>query len=940
MVDSPLNRYLDAARQPDAEQAGAPVDAERGAAFDELAAPDGTPRPAWAALVDDLARATDDLASARREVARLLEDDNVTYTPSPTSAHSVADLREESGAAQPALEQPRPWRLDPIPLVLHDREWATLEAGVVQRAELLDAVLADLYGARRLLARGQLPPAVVLDHEEYLRPVVGAEHVVDQRLFMTAADLGRDATGAWKVISDRTQAPSGAGYAMQNRRVVSRVLPEIYHAAHLHRLTPFFQAMRVALVESAPSTVEDPRVVVLSPGTHSETAFDQAFVASLLGFPLLEGSDLLVRDGRVWMRVLGRLEQVDVILRRVDSTWMDALELRGGSRLGVTGLLECVRQGTVSVVNTIGSGVLENPALLPFLPDLCERLLGEPLRLPSVDTWWCGDREGLAYVRGHLDELVVRAVNRGAGRSVVGSALSRDQRERLLARIDAAPHRFVGQEVLPLSSAPTVPDDTDAGGALVRRSVVLRSFAVRSGSSYTAMLGGLARTNDEHATDRGALVTAPDGGVAKDVWVVSSEPVPASRSASTRSRADEGSAIAPGAAAAAMVPRVLSDLYWFGRYAERAEDLLRIVLVSRTVMLETDADVRPGHALDVLLRAVTHVSTTYPGFVGALGPDGSLAERRAAVMPELRSLLLDRRRAGSVAQSVAALGATAQGVRDQLSEDVWMVLADVERALGTLAGQPRDQGLHLVEAGERVLSGLLALTGIAGENMVRDPGWLLLDTGRGLERALQVLSLLRATLVDSYGPDVDRVVVEAALTSSESIVTFRRRYRGRSGVSAVLELMVLDPSNPRSVAYQLQRMQADLRAVPSTSPTARPLRLLDNLAEQVRTADPVALATVTRPDDGADADLPARRDALEAFCAELHAGLRDLSTAIRDQYHEPPPTQQSLPRQQALRRGPGAPRETLTDDSQIGLGAVVPQRFAGAASERRAGGAR
>ncbi len=899
VVGSPLDRYLQAARRPDAEQSGGGPD---GPGFDELAAPDGTPRPAWTTLVDDLSRATGDLASARREVARLLEDDNVTYTPSPASARSIADPPGEAPDATAPLEQPRPWRLDPLPLVLHDREWATLEAGVVQRAELLDAVLADLYGARRLLARGQLPPAVVLDHEEYLRPVVGAESVVDQRLFMTAADLGRDATGAWKVISDRTQAPSGAGYAMQNRRVISRVLPGTYHAAQLHRLTPFFQAMRVALVESAPSTVEDPRVVVLSPGTHSETAFDQAFVASLLGYPLLEGSDLLVREGRVWMRVLGRLEQVDVILRRVDSTWMDALELRGGSRLGVTGLLECVRQGTVSVVNTIGSGVLENPALLPFLPDLCERLLGEPLRLPSVDTWWCGDAAGLAYVREHLDDLVVRAVSRGVGRSVVGAALTGEQRARLLARIEAAPHRFVGQEVLPLSSAPTVPEADAAPGTegLVRRSVVLRSFAVRSGSSYTAMLGGLARTNDEHSSGRGALVTAPEGGVAKDVWVVSSEPVTTSRSATSRSRADEGSAVLPGSASAAMVPRVLSDLYWFGRYAERAEDLLRLVLATRTVSLETDADVRPGRALVVLLQAVTHLSTTYPGFFALPEETGA---RRAAVMPELRSLMLDRRRAGSVAQSLQSLQTAAQGVRDQLSEDVWMVLADVDRALQTLRALESDQGLHLSEVGERVLSGLLALSGIAGENMVRDPGWLLLDAGRGLERAMQVVGLLRATLVESYGPDVDRAVLEAALTGSESIVTFRRRYRGRSGVPAVLELLVLDASNPRSVAYQLQRLQADLRAVPSTSPTARPLRLLDGLAEQVRLVDPVALGAVVAPDAAAGPGAPARRDALEAFCAELYAGLRDLSTAIRDQYHAPPPTQQSLPRQQALHEG-------------------------------------
>ena len=912
MLDSSLQRYLEAVRQPDVEQGGpgtgtGPGTGSSPAGFDEFAAPDGTPRSAWTELVGGLARATVDLAPARREVARLLEDDNVTYTPSPASSRSIVDPPTEPAAT--TLAEPRPWKLDPLPLVLHDREWATLEAGVVQRAELLDAVLADLYGARRLLARGQLPAAVVLDHEEYLRPVVGAASVVDQRLFMTAADLGRDTSGAWKVISDRTQAPSGAGYAMANRRVVSRVLPELYHAAHLHRLTPFFQAMRVALVEAAPSTVEDPRVVVLSPGTRSETAYDQAFVASLLGYPLLEGSDLLVRDGRVWMRVLGRLEQVDVILRRVDSTWMDALELRGGSRLGVTGLLECVRQGTVSVVNTIGSGVLENPALLPFLPELCERLLGEPLRLPSVDTWWCGDPEGRAYVLAHLDELVVRATNRGHGRSVLAGALSREERERLVARIEAEPHRFVGQEVLPLSSAPTAPVEP-AGGpttGLVRRSVVLRSFAVaqrqlvhrdagRPRAHQRRGLGG-SRPAGDRGRRRGSPRTCGSSAARRRPRRASPRRAAGPRRAAPCCR---------GPPRAAMVPRVLSDLYWFGRYAERAEDLLRLVLASRTVSIETDVDVRPGQPLDVLLQALTHVSTTYPGFLAL--PDEPLA-RRAAVMPELRSLMLDRQRPGSVAQSLQALTTSAQGVRDQLSEDVWMVLADVERALGTLARQPQDQGLHLSEAGEQVLSGLLALAGIAGENMVRDPGWLLLDTGRGLERALQVLSLLRATLVDAYGPDVDRAVLEAALTSSESIVTFRRRYRGRSGVPAVLELLVVDASNPRSVAYQLQRMLTDLRAIPNTSPTARPLRLLDRLVEKVRLADPVALGVVVPAGPDAPPEAPARRDALEAFCAELHAELRELALAVREHYHELPPTQQSLPRQQAL--GEPAPRASV-----------------------------
>jgi uncharacterized circularly permuted ATP-grasp superfamily protein/uncharacterized alpha-E superfamily protein len=866
-----LGRYLAAASQSTAR--------EQERVFDEFAAADGTVREGWSSLLDGLDEFADaDLVQAQHEVARLLEDDNVTYTPSPASAISIAD--EPNGHGPPAVEmstgliEPQPWRLDPLPLIIDDREWAGLEAGLVQRAELLDAIMADLYGARRLLSRRHIPAAAIFDHDEYLRSLVGSEAMAGQRLFMIAADLGRDTSGQWKVISDRTQAPSGAGYAMQNRRVVSRVMPEIYHQANLHRLTPFFQAMRLALVDAAPSAVEDPRVVVLSPGTHSETAFDQAFVASLLGFPLLEGSDLTVRDGRVWMRVLGKLEQVDVILRRVDCTYMDPLELRPDSGLGVTGLMECVRQGTVSVVNNLGSGVLENPALLPFLPELCERLLGQSLRLPSVETWWCGDEAALSHVLNSLDSVVIRPIGRGHGRSVRGAALSRRQRDLLADKIKAAPHRYVGQEVLHLSSAPTSQEDR-----LVRRNVVLRSFAVRSGGSYTAMLGGLARVTDDMSERRGVFVTDPNGQLAKDVWVVGSEPVAAPRIVARGRLGEEPGFVPAVSASIAMVPRVLNDLYWFGRYAERAEDLLRLVLATRTVALETDLGVTHG-ALEVLLQAITHVSTTYPGF---LNP-------QAEMMSEFRSLLLDRHRTGTAAQSLAALSMAAQGVRDQLSEDVWMVLADIGRALASLVANPDDQGLQLTDASERVLSGLLALAGIATENMVRDPGWYMLDSGRGLERALQILALLRVTICRERPPDSDRQVLEAVLTAAESIVTFRRRYRTRSSVDAVIELLVIDPFNPRSVAYQLQRIRADLRTLPNTSPTSRPLRLLDALAERVRIADPVALAESAN----------GRRVPLEEFLAGLQNQLRALSEAIRDQYQQPPPTQRPLFRTDAL----------------------------------------
>jgi uncharacterized circularly permuted ATP-grasp superfamily protein/uncharacterized alpha-E superfamily protein len=846
-----LGRYLASVSQPDMFSTGS--------GYDEFAAPDGTVRQGWSTLAEGLDEFAEmELLQAQREVERLLEDDKVTYTPNPAAALSIAD---ETGGRVPVINEPQPWKLDPLPLILDDREWSRLETGLVQRAELLDAIMADLYGARSLLASGALPPSAIFDHDEYLRPVIGVAGT-SPRLFTVAVDLGRNSDGDWKVISDRTQAPSGAGYAMQNRRVVSRVLPEVYQQAHLHRLTPFFQAMRIALVDAASRSVEDPRVVVLSPGTHSETAFDQAFVASLLGFPLLEGSDLTVRDGRVWMRVLGKLEQVDVILRRVDSAWSDPLELRAGSRLGVTGLLECVRQGTVSVVNNIGSGILENPALLPLLAPLCERLLGEPLRLPSVDTWWCGDPASLDHVLANLDSLVIRPISRGHGRSVIGSALTAEQRERLTGKIKAFPHRYVGQEVLLLSSAPTSQEDR-----LVGRQVLLRSFAVRSDNSYIAMLGGLARVTDE-SNHRGPLVTPADGGVAKDVWIVGREPITSVRIAAPR-RLTAGDLVPSVSSSAAMVPRVLSDMFWFGRYAERAEDLLRLILAARTVAIETDRDASRALALEVLLQAVTHVSATYPGFLAS----------GVAMIPELRSTVLDRHRAGTVSQSIGSLSLAAQGVRDQLSQDVWMVLAEVDRALQGLEDNPDEQGLQLTDASEGVLSGLLALNGIVSENMVRDPGWYMLDSGRGLERALQVSALLRVTVCTQRLPEADRLVTEAVLAAAESIVTFRRRYQLRARMEGLVELLVFDPINPRSLAFQLTRVRTDLLAIPSTSPTARQLRLLDGMIERLRGADPVELCHLSGDE----------RPALAAFLSGLQSQLRDLSETIRAAYQQLPP---------------------------------------------------
>ncbi|WP_124343012.1 circularly permuted type 2 ATP-grasp protein, partial [Cellulomonas algicola] len=521
-------------------------------------------RPDWSRVVDPGDEPTPaDLARAHAEAERLLADHGVTYG---------ADA-PEGGA--------HPWRLDPVPVVVDEPEWTALDAALVQRAELLDAVLQDVYGARRLLTDQLLPPTTVLAHPGFLRQVDGLRMPGGRELVLTATDLVRDGSGAWCAVADRTQAPSGAAYAMEDRRVVAQVMAGTYRQASIQRLGPFFHALRQALRDAAPRESDEPRVALLSSGPASETAFDQAYLASMLGLPLVEGGDLLVREGRVWMRGLDGLERVDVLLRRVDAEWCDPLDLRAGSRLGVPGLVRAVRAGTVSLVNPLGSSVLENPALLAYLPRLARTVLDQDLLLPSAPTWWCGEDASRQHVLTNLASLVLLPTARGAdGGAILGWTLGHRERADLADRIAAEPWAWVGQE--PVGPAGPVVDGAPVGvgselatadgvgpADLGPRAAVLRTFAVAHRSTYAVMAGGLARVAPQ------AVVSSATGATAKDVWVLASSTEPVAETA------DETPAetVVARIPATGISPRTAENLYWMGRYAERAEDRTRVLRV-------------------------------------------------------------------------------------------------------------------------------------------------------------------------------------------------------------------------------------------------------------------------------------------------------------------------------------------------------------------------
>ncbi len=832
------------------------------AVHDEMVDRDGALREQWAhvgRVLDGLGR--HELTRRRTEAARLLAGDGVTY-------HVSAGA---TGTGQR-------WELDPVPVLMGSEQWADIERGAIQRAELLNLILTDLYGPRELLRRRLVPPELVFGHPGFLRECDQIRIPGPQQLFGAALDLARDTTGRYWALSDRTQAPSGAGYALENRVVVSRVFPSMHRDAHVHRLAPFFRTLRSALQAAVPPSATDPRIVVLTPGPWSGTAFEHAFLASYLGYPLVEGADLTVREGRVWMRSLGRLEAVDVILRRVDSSYCDPLELRSDSRLGVPGLVEACRLGRVSVVNTLGSGVLENPGLLPLLPRLCEQLLGEPLHLESVPTWWCGEPDGRRYVLGRLDQLVVKSITREPGaETLLGWELSTAQREELRHHIEARPHCWVGQQRMELGTVPAL-----AGDDLVPRRAVLRTFLVAHHDSYVAMPGGLARVAASAGSASGHdVITNQTGALSKDIWVLASEPEDLT-----------GFWLKPAAPIVlerAMSARAAENLFWLGRYAERAESVTRLLRVVGDRRNDFPDGVNPAGSacLRCLLAALMELTGTAPD------TDGVNADLDA----ELRALTIDAQRPGTLGFAVRCLRDAAYPVRDQLSADTWLIIGALEREL--LEPAAADSAVPAPGTLARVLTSLLALSGLAGEAMVRDHGWRFMDAGRRLERGIQVCALLRSTVAVAHDTATDSLLLESVLTTTESIITYRRRYRSQAQLTTLLELLLLDPGNPRSVSYQIERLGEDVAVVAhrdGSSALTEPERVVLEASTALRLSDLISMIALDRE---------RRRPGIEAFLDHLVRLLERASDALDAAHFTHLLPQQSLPTLEPPPTGPG-----------------------------------
>lgn len=762
---------------------------------DELVDAEGRPRAHWLAMLSALAEMGVDEVNRRFNAAdRHLYRSGVFYR-----------VYDDPNGGE------RPWPISHLPLVVDDREWQALERGLIQRAQLIEGVLADIYGAGNLVRSGALPAAAIAGSPDFLRPLVGVDPHGGSFLRLYAADIGRGPDGRWWVISDRTQSPSGAGYALENRIAIARALPDLARSLNVVRLASFFQAMRAGLTRLDRSG--EGRVGLLTPGPLNETYFEHAYLARYLGFVLLEGEDLMVRDNIVYVRTVAGLKRVDVLLRRLDSDYADPLELNPRSQLGVPGLVQAVRSGGVAVANALGAGVVEAPALMGFLPKLGPRVLGEDLILPNVATWWCGQESERELVLDELDDLVIAPafqrslpglLDKGP---VIGADLDRAQRLKIEAAIRTRGVDFVGQEAVRLSTTPVW-----RNGKLEPRPFILRIFVAATENGWKVMPGGFCRVSESQDS---RAVTMQSGGRSADVWVLDASPVEQTSLLPAVDRVEIKRQTGP------LPSRAADNFFWLGRYVERAETTLRLL---RTLVGRLSASVEGD-------------STSLNALLGLLRVWGAVPADLAPAKPARHALAALTRRdlPGALPNIIEAARQTASVIRDRLSPDAWRTLSELAQLIAepvpTVSAEP-----DAYERSDRALRALAAFSGLASENMNRLAGWRFLDLGRRIERGISTCRFARALVGEAPTAGTLDVLLELC----DSQITYRSRYVMVESRAPVLDLVLLEAVNPRALAFQIDAIMAHLDQLPGhlgDEPPPPEERLAARLAASMKAFD-------------------------------------------------------------------------------------------------------
>ena len=791
----------------------------------------GELRPHWKVFGGFLQQCSrNDFATRVDSIQRLLHDHGVTY-----------NIHEDSSGAS------RPWALDVLPFIVSAEDWRHVQEGLDQRVRLLNAILQDLYGPQKLMRDGLIPPRLIHANSGFLRPVMGVNPPGGKFILRMGSDLVRGADGIWRVLADRAQAPSGHGYTLENRIILANVFAEEFNASHVRRLASYFEMKREMLRSLAPKNRSGgASIVMLTPGPYNETYFEHAFQARYMGFPLIEGADLTARDRHIHLKTLEGLRRVDVLVRHIDDVYADPLELNPDSLLGAAGLMEAWRNGSVALANGLGTGVVETPAMHPFMPGLCRHILGEELKLPCVPTWWCGQKRELDLVLSQPDRWVVKpAFVRGARDPVFLADLDAEQKARMLENLRAKPHEWVAQEVLDLSTTPTW-----TGQRIEARPLVWRAFAIANGDSFATMPGGLTRVSPE---PQRWLVTMRSGGISKDTWVVGD----GAPDLYYNRLQQQPVVIRPARPPSGVPSRVADNLFWLGRYAERMEITVRIL---RTVMQRLSGERSEVHGREIR------------GCIAIMQHMGLLPKDVTSIKDHLQALVQDPQREGSVPSLLARLRYNAAAARDRLSDDTWRLFNRIERDARLPAGP------FIISTAQGVLDTLVldltAFSGMQQENMTRGHGWRFLEIGKRIERACIILDLVSISIEQSL---IDDSILSPLLEICDSTMTYRRLHFARPSIVPALDLLLLNDVNPRSVAHQfnvLGRQAIQLPHDPTTNRGDRERHQTDTLQSDLASLNLTSLSK--RPADIAPA--------VKALCTQLVTGIEKLSDILTEHY--------------------------------------------------------
>lgn len=747
--------------------------------FDEMFDNSCTIRPHWVNIIEGLEKAgIKQLELKQTEIDWRLEDNGVTY-----NIYNDPDGNN------------RRWNLDPIPLVLTSQEWEEISKGLKQRAKLLNLIFKDLYTEQRLIKEGIVPAEIIFAHKSFIPEVFNFQNKDYYSMRFYATDISRGPDGKFWVINDRTQSPSGLGYAIENRLTMNSISNDLYPNIEILKMAKFIEGFKDMLKSLSSSNHENPLIALLTPGPLNETYFEHSYISSFLDLTLVQGEDLLVKNNQLWLKNLNGLRKVDTLIRRVDSQYCDPLELKNNSQLGVAGLVNVIRKDNLSMINPIGVGILENIGLNPFMKNIAKFLLNEELILPQIATWWCGQKKELDFVLANIKNLIIKKIDRTDNIEVYfANKLNNEELKNLIEKIQNNPHYYVGQEIIDFSTTPSF-----TKGKVEPRNTVIRAFSYLHEEKYHVMPGGLIRVSPSKDS---LVVSNQKGGTSKDLWILGKDD-DFSGNSIFKNRSFIDSRLEN------ISTKRAENLFWLGRYLTRSITTARMIRFNLKSMLNLnryDDHTNSTQTNKILNNALTHLTMSYPGF---------LDEKSTMVpMKEIISLIRDKNRAGTLSFSLTLLSDLNASVKNLLTMEAWRIYEKMQKEWNNYNKKEISSNKDHINELDKLLIYLMAYKELIDESIFKEQGLILFDIGSKIEVSQLLISKLRSLLTQKFDKLIEYDVLDSMLNSYESYNSYRAYYKSSLALENVLDFLIFNTKYPKSLIYIINQLLADLKELP------------------------------------------------------------------------------------------------------------------------------